>query len=62
MEKKDTLELSSVWKEIELDYEVVSVLGKGAFGTVAKARCRLTSQIVAIKLLQDCFGSIYSSK
>ena len=39
----------SNWDTISEDYQLLSKLGKGSYGTVVKARCRTTNRIVAIK-------------
>lgn len=47
------LKLSNVWLEVLDHYELKSYLGKGSFGTVMKAECKVSGQIVAIKHLTD---------
>ena len=39
----------------------MGVLGKGSYGTVLQAKCKLSKQIVAIKLVNNIFENEYSS-
>ena len=45
--------LDSSWKHLKEDFKLVSVIGSGSYGVVAKAKARATGQIVAIKKV-DC--------
>ena len=50
------------WALLQKDYEVQELLGRGAFGQVARARCRTTGKAYAIKLIQNVFHSSYEAK
>ena len=45
-----------------LKYKLDKLIGKGSFGEVMKAKCRLTKNIVAIKLISDGYKSNYDFK
>ena len=47
------------WDEISGDYEVLKNIGTGAFGSVVKAKHKITHQIVSIKLIKECFINIH---
>ena len=50
---------SPQWDEISKDYEVIKNIGSGAFGSVMKAKHKITNQVVSIKLIKDCFINIH---
>jgi serine/threonine protein kinase len=58
----DCIDLSSVWENVSEDYTIIKGLGGGAFGTVVEAKSKLTGDRVAIKLIRNCFRSVYSSR
>jgi len=53
-----------LWKTLEQNhpYEILEFLGKGSFGEVVKAMHLPTQELVAIKLMKDCFANTYSAK
>jgi serine/threonine protein kinase len=51
-----------MWKELNDEYEVIKLLGYGAFGQVMKARNRVTEEIVSIKLMHGCFKTIQRAR
>ena len=57
--KKDS---NSLWNSLSDDYELISALGSGSFGQVAKARHIKSGKIVAIKLVRNVFADAYPSK
>lgn len=50
------LEENKVWDNVSRDYEIEKVLGRGRYGKVVKAKCKLTGKHVAIKLIEDIFS------
>lgn len=50
---------SQIWQEIKQDYEILKLLGTGAFGQVIKAKHKITNQIVSIKLIKECFENTH---
>jgi serine/threonine protein kinase len=59
MEKSDQ---SSIWDSVSYDYSITKKLGGGAYGTVVEAKSKVTGERVAIKLIRNCFRSVYSSR
>ena len=57
--KKPDDKLNPEWDEISEDYEVLKNLGTGAFGSVVKAKHKVTNEIVSIKMIKDCFANIH---
>jgi serine/threonine protein kinase len=51
--------LNPLWDEISEDYEVIKTLGTGAFGSVVKAKHKVTNEVVSIKMIKDCFANIH---
>lgn len=45
--------LGSEWKTILDWYEIKEVVGAGSYGSVVKASCKFTGEIVAIKMVQN---------
>lgn len=58
----DSIDLSSVWDQISEHYTVTKILGGGAYGTVVEAKSKASNERVAIKLIRNCFKSVYSSR
>lgn len=50
MEKED---LSQIWNPVAKKYKIQKILGTGSFGTVVKAKDRLSGKKYAIKLIKD---------
>ena len=44
---------------IELKYEMVEVIGKGSYGCVSIGKCKVTGQIVALKVMVDQTSTEY---
>lgn len=44
------------------DYDLIRLIGQGAYGEVVQARHKNTEKIVAIKLLKDLFKNIFETK
>ena len=69
-EKKETgltsdgeiLELDSEWNNIKDEYEIIESLGSGSYGQVMRCRHVKTGTDVAIKLIRNCFNSVYDMK
>jgi serine/threonine protein kinase len=59
MEKSD---LSSIWDSVKGNYTITKILGEGAYGTVVEAKSKSSGERVAIKLIKNCFHSVYSSR
>jgi mitogen-activated protein kinase 1/3 len=55
-------ETSPLWKELNDEYEIIKLLGYGAFGQVMKAKNLVTDEVVSIKLMHGCFKSIHRSR
>lgn len=45
--------LPSEWKSILDWYEIKDIAGSGSYGSVVKATCKYTGQVVAIKMVQN---------
>ena len=43
----------TVWTHMSAEYTVTGTLGKGSYGEVAQAVCKLTGELVAIKYIND---------
>ena len=60
--KSSSVKLPDDWARCMNDkYKFVDFLGKGTFGTVYKAKCRATGNIVAVKHLTNIFRNNYSA-
>ena len=55
----DVTKEAQIWDELQSTYEIIESLGKGAYGTVVKAKSLKTGQVVAIKLIQDIQKDAY---
>ena len=53
MSKQHTGSTETEWKTILDWYEIKEVVGAGSYGSVVKASCKFTSEIVAIKMVQN---------
>ena len=53
---------NAIWSNITDKYEILQVLGVGAFGQVVRAKHILTGNLVAIKLITNVFESNYAAK
>ena len=63
MDKTEQIDESSpLWKELNDDYEIIKLLGFGAFGQVMKARNKVTNEVVSIKLMHGCFKTIHRAR
>ena len=58
----EKLDLSSTWDDVLEEYTITRLLGDGAYGTVVEAKSKATGERVAIKLIRNCFRSVYSSR
>ena len=58
----EKIDLPSIWNTVSIDYNITKKLGEGAYGTVVEAKSKLTGERVAIKLIRNCFRSVYSSR
>jgi serine/threonine protein kinase len=47
---------------VQQDYELESILGSGSFGTVTKAKHRISGKVVAIKHIPNAFRNSYTSR
>lgn len=52
------MQLRSIIKE---KYEMVSIIGKGSYGCVSKAKCKSTGKYVAIKIFNNHSNSEYDT-
>ena len=43
----------TVWTHMSAEYTVLGTLGKGSYGEVVQAVCKLTGEVVAIKYIND---------
>lgn len=50
------------FEAIKQKYEVLEIIGEGAFGQIAKAKKRMTGKIYAIKRISSVFSSLYKAK
>ena len=53
--------MSQNWNSVLNDYHLHKIIGKGSFGQVVKGSCKITSQIVAIKNINNIFVSSYDA-
>ena len=51
-----------LFDELSDDYEIVRCIGTGSFGQVMKAKNKKTQELVAIKLVKDCFHNVHRSR
>ena len=61
-ETRDEESLEDMIIILQKDYDKIEEIGSGAFGHVFKANHKLSKKQVAIKLLQNCFNSVYSAR
>jgi serine/threonine protein kinase len=47
------LNLGPIWSEVMGQYQLLKTVGKGTYGTVVSAKCRISGQKVAIKHIKD---------
>ena len=53
--------LDDVWNELtQKHYQMMSILGKGTFGSVVQAMCIISKEVVAIKLIHNFTKHDYS--
>ena len=52
------LQLRNMIKE---KYEIISIIGKGSYGCVSKAKCKSTGKLVAIKIFNNHSDSEYDT-
>jgi len=53
-DKKDKFGATYALREkIEAKYEMITIIGKGSYGCVSKAKCRTTGQLVAVKVMEN---------
>ena len=57
-----TGEDTNPWNELQEQYIIHKMIGKGAFGQVAKATQKSSGSVVAIKLIEDAFRGNYSCR
>lgn len=48
-------------REISIKYELLSVIGRGSYGCVSKAKCKRTGKLVAIKIFEKHENSEYDT-
>lgn len=58
---KSVRDRDPLWDRVEKDhgYNLLEKLGEGSFGSVYKAKCKITGEKFAIKLIKDPFTSEY---
>jgi serine/threonine protein kinase len=54
--------LNAHWQDLKDDYKMVSIIGKGTFGTVVKAFHRKTKAVVAIKYIDGISKNSYATR
>ena len=54
--------LPKIWNVVQPQYKLMQIIKKGTYGTVVKAQCVQTSELVAIKYIQGAFKSLRQSK
>ncbi len=59
---KDPLDCEPIPSEIDGQFEVLSVLGKGGMGTVYKVRSKVTNSVIALKLIHQTLSKDAASK
>lgn len=62
--KEKVSKIDNSWKDFQQQYpyDLLGFIGKGTFGEVVKAIYRPTNEVVAIKLMRNCFENIYNAK
>ena len=58
----EKIDLPSIWDTVSIDYDITKKLGEGSYGSVVEAKSKQSGQRVAIKLIKNCFRSVYSSR
>ena len=58
----DSFEESKLWCHLEHEYDILGKLGRGSYGKVIKARCKVTGKVVAIKLVENIFDGAQISR
>lgn len=59
---KDKFGASTALREkIESKYELMTIVGKGSYGCVTKAKCKITGQLVAIKIMENHTDTEYDT-
>lgn len=58
----NTKKLSSIWKGVQDQYNLMELLGEGSFGQVVKAQHKATGKLYAIKLVTNVFKDEFSSR
>ena len=61
-EMDQSQQLPNSWAYVSKDYEILEIIGQGAFGQVARAKSRSSGKTYAIKMIQNVFHSSYETK
>ena len=50
------------WTEVQQSYKILSQIGAGSYGTVIKAQCLATDELVAIKYMTNFCDQVYDCR